>query len=100
MRMVFCAADTPEVATRSARSNTTRNAFMERSFPTRSLHHEPRGRPVSRGPVAEPAGDVGAPAIGGACGRDPAGVEDTSAHRGEAHATRHEYWAQLGGRGP
>src|SRR5437870_2360193 len=90
MRMVFCAADTPEVATRPARSNRTRNALMEGSFPTRSLHHEPRGRPVSRGPVAEPAGEVGAPAIGGARDRDPARVAGASAQRGEAQAARHE----------
>src|SRR5256885_505178 len=33
-----------------------------------------RTRPLGRGPIAELTTAVGAPAIGGACGRDPAGV--------------------------
>src|SRR5439155_1671750 len=129
MRMVFCAADTAGAATRPAKTNTTRNACMESSFPLslrpglrrdrcwlklhtwrgsralmspaarrwssgvgpRSLHDAHRGQPIDRGPVAELAGAVLAPAIGGARGREPAGVVVAGgAHRCEAHAARHE----------
>src|SRR5207253_3126001 len=97
MRMVLCAADTAGAATRPAKSRTTRNACMEASFPLRtsittgrSLHHAHRGQPIDRGPVAELTVTIVAPAIGGARGRDPAGVRAAGAHRGEAHAARHE----------
>src|SRR5437773_39988 len=138
MRMVFCAADTAGAATRPAKTNTTRNACMESSFPLslrpglrrdrcwlklhtwrgsralmspaarrwssgvgpRSLHDAHRGQPIDRGPVAELAGAVLAPAIGGARGRDPASVVLIGAHRGEGHAARHEYRARPASRGP
>jgi hypothetical protein len=50
--------------------------------------HANRRQLLGRGPVAELAVDVGAPAIGGARGREPAGVGVTGAHRGEAHPAR------------
>src|SRR5436309_8286289 len=53
----------------------------------RSLH-EHRGRPVRRGPVAELALYVAAPAIGDARGRDPAGGGNATPHRGDAHTGR------------
>src|SRR5437870_6262141 len=107
MRMVLCAADTAGAATRPAKSRTTRNACMEASFPLRtsittgrSLHHAHRGQPIDRGPVAELTVTIVAPAIGGARGRDPAGVPAAGAHRSEAHAGRHEHRGQPPARRP
>src|SRR5437762_6061720 len=109
MRMVFCAADTGGAATRPAKSSTTRNACMEASFPLRtsittgrSLHHAHRGQPIGRGPVAELAVEIPAPATGDARRRDPTGIAVAGAHRSEAHAAHHEPRAQPGknGRGP
>src|SRR5204862_72449 len=107
MRMVFCAADTGGAATRPAKSSTTRNACMEASFPLRtsittgrSLHHAHRGQPIGRGPVAELAVEIPAPAIAAARGRVPAGVVGAGAYRSEAHAARHEHGVRPVGRGP
>src|SRR5438093_73134 len=65
----------------------------------RSLHHAHRSQPVDRGPVAELAEGVVAPAIGGARGREPARVIPPGAHRGEAHAARYEPRGQPPSRG-
>src|SRR5436190_338435 len=65
----------------------------------RSLHHAHRGQPIGRGPVAELAVAVVAPAMGGARGRDPAREVAAGVHCDEGHAARHGYWAQSGGRG-
>src|SRR5436190_1362301 len=107
MRMVFCAADTGGAATRPAKSSTTRNACMEASFPLRtsittgrSLHHAHRGQPIGRGPVAELAVEIPAPAIGDARGRDPTGMAVAGAYRSEAHAARHEHRDHPASRGP
>jgi len=59
-----------------------------------SLHHAHRGQSVDCGPVAEFAVAIVAPAIGGTRSRDPAGVEGATAHRGEAQAACHGYWAR------
>src|SRR5207244_3658158 len=65
-----------------------------------AARHEPRGPPpAGRGPVAELAFAVEAPAIGAARGRDPAAVDAAGAHRGEAHAARHEHRARPVSRG-
>src|SRR2546429_2797988 len=66
----------------------------------RAARHEPRGRPASRGLVAELAVAVVAPAIGGARGRDPTRVVVAGAHRGEAHAAHQEHGGQSVSRGP
>src|SRR2546421_7248522 len=60
-------------------------------FPYTTLFrsHKRRARLVGRGTVADLAMAVQAPAIGGACGRDPAGVESTGTHCDEAHAAGH-----------
>src|SRR5207244_11539499 len=108
MRIVLCAADTAGAATSPAKSRTTQNACMEASFPLRasittgrSLHHAHRGQPIDRGPVAELTVTIVAPAIGGARGRDPAGVRAAGAHRSDAHGVGHgPRGPPLGGRGP
>src|SRR5437667_6178303 len=58
-----------------------------------AAHHDPRAQPGKngRGPVAELAVVVSAPAIGGARSRDPAGVVEAGAHGREAHSAHHEY---------
>ena len=66
----------------------------------RAARHEPRARAVSRGPVAELAVEVIAPAIGGARGRDPAGVGSTGAQGRDAHAARHKPGAHSQSHGP
>src|SRR5207244_7010295 len=50
--------------------------------------HEHRARPLGRGPIAELTTAVGAPAIGGARGRDRAGVAAAGAHRSERRRCR------------
>src|SRR2546426_11744606 len=86
------------------RPDSTRSPLLARSLVPSgrppSLHHAHWGRPVRRGPVAELAGAVLAPAIGGARGRDPASVVLIGAHRGEGHAARHENRGRPPSRGP
>src|SRR5207249_953779 len=56
---------------------------------------------VGRGPVAELAGEVHAPAVSIPRGRDPAGVTASGAERSEAHAPRHGHrTGTVGSRGP
>src|SRR5437773_511064 len=87
--------DPRSAATTSRSSSPARQRCGGDSRP--SLHHAYWGQPVGRGPVAELALYVAAPAIGGARGRDPAGVDSASRHRSEAHTGRrlHEHRGQL-----
>ena len=64
--------------------------------------HGHRGQLAGPAPVAELAVGVEAPAVGGTCGRDPAGVTSARAHRGKAHTrrSRHEHWSQFARRAP
>src|SRR3989442_40772 len=112
--MVFCAADTAGAGPKAAANNTGRKSPMESSLSLSrpgggrwssgvgpgSLPHGHRDQPIDRGPAAELAGDVAAPAIGGARGRNPARVIPTGVPRGEADPASHEARARPAVRGP